>query len=68
MTIKLLCKDVDVDVGIDLLRITALCHVTPPKRFSHDDIVACTEVNNACDRLAQPPQPHNVFLSTEEVL
>ena len=39
-----------------------------PKRFSHDEIVARTEVNNACDRLAQPPQPHNVFSSTEELL
>ena len=79
MTIKLLCKDVDIiweAIKIDTSRCWnqfiayyRLMSCDPPqKRFSHDEIVARTEVNNACDRLAQPPQPHNVFSSTEELL
>ena len=40
----------------------------PPKRVSQDEIVARSEVNSTCDRLAKPPQPHNVFSSTEELL
>ena len=77
MSIKLLCKDVDIiweAIEIDTSRCWnqfiayyRLMSCDPPKRFSHDEIVARTEVN-ACDRLAQPPQPHNVFSSTEELL
>ena len=77
MAIKLLCKDVDIiceaiqidtgRCGDQFIAYYRLMSCDPPKPFSHDEIVVRSEVNNACDRLAQPPQPQNVFSLTEEV-